>query len=238
MPDPADDARRALLAALFDDAGLFPPASLSMGDAVAAHRRARHGQNRWMLARFVCPASRLDELARLLAERDDADPWRVSAILDGPDARVALETTERFGASVDTVETRAPDIHMLAKTLDASGFRGFAFAEVAPGPAWRDALADVRAAADAGVRIGAKIRCGGEAVPQPEMVAAFIVRCRDLGIRFKATAGLHHPVGHRAPEGQQHGFLNLGVAATLAYAHPMDQTDLRPVIEEQDPASF
>ena len=41
-----------------------------------------------------------------------------------------------------------------------------------------------------GVR--AKVRCGGERVPPVEELAQFIRGCRERGIVFKATAGLHH----------------------------------------------
>ena len=56
------DARRALLSRLIDHAALFPPASMSMADALAEDRRARESPESWLLARFVCPASRLHEL--------------------------------------------------------------------------------------------------------------------------------------------------------------------------------
>lgn len=50
-----------------------------------------------------------------------------------------------------------------------------------------------------------KVRCGGARVPSVEELAEFIRRCRELGLRFKATAGLHHAL----PTGGEHGFLNL-----------------------------
>jgi hypothetical protein len=50
-----------------------------------------------------------------------------------------------------------------------------------------------------------KLRCGGARVPSGEEVAQFIRRCRDEGLRFKATAGLHHAL----PTDGEHGFLNL-----------------------------
>ena len=55
---------RALLAGLVDYAGLFPPAALSMDDAVAEYARWRRSPEAWMLGRFVLPAARLAELGR------------------------------------------------------------------------------------------------------------------------------------------------------------------------------
>ncbi len=43
----------------------------------------------------------------------------------------------------------------------------------------------------------AKLRTGGvveEAFPAVEQIAGFIARCAELGVPFKATAGLHHPL--------------------------------------------
>jgi hypothetical protein len=57
------DARRALLERLLDHAALFPPASMAMPEALAEDRRARDSAESWLLARFVCPASKLPELA-------------------------------------------------------------------------------------------------------------------------------------------------------------------------------
>ena len=59
----------------------------------------------------------------------------------------------------------------------------------------------------------AKVRCGGETVPTVDELAAFIRRCRDLGVVFKATAGLHHAV---RTDGE-HGFLNLLAACCLGF---------------------
>ncbi len=37
-----------------------------------------------------------------------------------------------------------------------------------------------------------KVRCGGTRVPSVEELAAFVRGCRERGLVFKATAGLHH----------------------------------------------
>ncbi|MDP9386274.1 MAG: hypothetical protein M3P50_13810, partial [Actinomycetota bacterium] len=64
------DARLALLGALIDDAGLFPPARKAMDRAIADHRAAQAGEHCWLLGRFLCPASRLEELAAAGAGED------------------------------------------------------------------------------------------------------------------------------------------------------------------------
>jgi hypothetical protein len=56
-----------------------------------------------------------------------------------------------------------------------------------------------------------KLRCGGARVPSVDEVAQFIRRCREQGLRFKATAGLHHAL----PSGGEHGFLNLLAACVF-----------------------
>ncbi len=52
-----------LLERLVDDAGLFPPTSLSMADALARHRSVHHPM---LTGRFLVPGARLDELSELL----------------------------------------------------------------------------------------------------------------------------------------------------------------------------
>jgi len=57
-----------------------------------------------------------------------------------------------------------------------------------------------------------KIRCGGAAIPAAAELAAFVRGCRERGVLFKATAGLHHAYPTDAGE---HGFLNLLAAAVF-----------------------
>lgn len=53
---------RALLEGLIDYAGLFPPAALSMQDAVRNYARYRDGEHAWALGRFVVPRERVSEV--------------------------------------------------------------------------------------------------------------------------------------------------------------------------------
>jgi hypothetical protein len=53
---------RALLEGLIDYAGLFPPAALSMQDAVRNYARYREEEYAWALGKFVVPADRAQEV--------------------------------------------------------------------------------------------------------------------------------------------------------------------------------
>jgi hypothetical protein len=61
-PVETTSARRAALSGLIDHAALFPPASMSMADALAEDARVRAEPTGWIVNRFVVPASRLGEL--------------------------------------------------------------------------------------------------------------------------------------------------------------------------------
>ena len=55
------EARRELLRGLIDYAGLFPPASLNLSEAVRNYQQYRSGAHAWMLARFVIPAALVEQ---------------------------------------------------------------------------------------------------------------------------------------------------------------------------------
>lgn len=261
------DARVAFLTGLIDDAGLFPPASLPMDEAVAAHRESRGGENGWMLARFICPASRLPDLAKWLPE-DPAGPWRVSVILDGTagdnwlagaaadlsEARSFVEEADAR-AGVEVVEMRLPEpvdalvLRRFLATLEDAALphpvtEFLEGAQASPLPTTLDVIAEVRAEMHESVpSLGAKLRCGGasqDLFPTPARVASFIDRCHRLGVPFKATAGLHHPFRHvdSTTGFVQHGFVNLVGAAILASAHDLEADILEDIVADQNSASF
>ena len=117
------ESLRLLLEHSLDFAGLFPPAALPVGQAAPAFAADRTGGDGWMLARFVCPAAKLTELAAFLAaEAAPAAPLPVSALgrngkttgefLAGLDADLSALTAfrSRVGdrAGVSSVELRLP----------------------------------------------------------------------------------------------------------------------------------
>ena len=91
--------------------------------------------------------------------------------------------------------------------------------------------------------VGLKFRCGGvtaDAFPLPGVLAHALAVCRDAGVPFKATAGLHHPIRHFSDEvsAPMHGFLNVFGAAVLASAHDFDRIALTRVLCDEDAADF
>jgi hypothetical protein len=223
----ASDARSALLGRLIDHAALFPPASMSVPDAVAEDRRARESPYEWMLARFVCPVSKLEALGE---EMTWAGAPGLSVVLDTDDLG-PLERAVQTGAPVEAVELRLPEAVPSGAFLDATShrLRWTPYFELVLGDEWPDTIPEaVRRVAAAGGRV--KLRCGGAAVPSIAQVALVISACRDARCVFKATAGLHHPV-RRGPE---HGFLNLLAAVVTARAGG----ELEAVLAEEDAAAF
>ena len=135
------DARRALLARLWDYAGVFPPAELPLDEALAEWHRIRASDDAWLVNCFVARAG----------QDVDAEPL---AVVDGQE------------------EHQGDAVYREGET---------------------------------------KLRCGGARVPSVDEVAQFIRRCRSDGLRFKATAGLHHAL----PTDGEHGFLNLLAACVF-----------------------
>ena len=131
-----------------------------------------------MLARFVCPASRLSELEQQLG---DAQPPAVSAVLDGGGLG---DVRPPGGGGRD--RRPAASSSRPASTCSARSRSTATGATCSPPSPPRAARA--------------KLRCGGKYVPTVEEVAAFFAAARELELPFKATAGLHHPgaLGARA----------------------------------------
>jgi hypothetical protein len=186
------------LEGIVDHAALFPPASLSVPDALAEDARVRASDGAWLVGRFVARSSQLHELGDV--------PLRLTVVLDDVEAAFddpRVEAVEVPPAVAADVDVPSDEVYV-ERALD--------------GLDWLDEVAA------RGRR--AKVRCGGASLPTVPELAAFIRRCRKLGVPFKATAGLHHPVAGPG----RHGFLNLLAAAAFA--------DEERALAEEDPAAF
>ncbi|MDF5757764.1 hypothetical protein [Spongiactinospora sp. TRM90649] len=213
-----------LFARLVDDAGLFPPTSLPMGDALARHRADAEADAPVLTHRFLCPLSRVPDL-----RRHDPAPIRLGLIVD------TSETPDLDGLTVELVEVRPPAEALVPAPRRPDllvpwlpeGAR--LFVEVPP---HSPPLA-------VGPGVGLKVRCGGlapEAFPSTHELGSFIRHCVSAGIPFKATAGLHHAVRHFDPSlgVYRHGFLNLVMAVCAA----VEARDPVPVLDMCEPADL
>jgi hypothetical protein len=239
---------------LVDYAGLFPPAALGMSAALDEYAAAREGPHAWMLGRFIVPFSRIEEMGQRRREFPlsvlvnvalpaDADSGRWVELVGEGLAAAARE--RESGARIEALEVSIPPPRWQRETIDAplaqlgallerENVRELTtYAELPPGA--------LPTAAAKRARLGVKLRCGGldaAAFPNVETVAAFIAGATEEGLRFKATAGLHHPVRHvdAATGFTMHGFVNLLAAA--AFAARADAPTLNAIVAEEDPDAF
>jgi hypothetical protein len=245
-------AIRALLTELIDYAGLFPPASLDMAEAVRNYAAYRQSEQAWMLARFVVPVARLAEFeqaaAGVLPTTETENPWRLSALAGDDVAGAAAQLTafnERYDGRVviDAVELKATDAAQIETALAGLPDGLTAYVEIPPTGATTELIA---ALAEAGAL--AKVRTGGvtaEAFPTSRQLAQFIHACVTAEVPFKATAGLHHALRGEyqltyapdSPTATMHGFLNVFLAAGFAQ-NGMDVAQLVEVLEERAPRAF
>jgi hypothetical protein len=238
---------------LVEYAGLFPPASRTMADAVAEYADHRAGPDQGALGRFVVAASRLGELAdavaALPAPPTPTAPWRLAVVL-GVNVRDELRLVEAFvanprhdGLAVEAFELKVAnpgEVGILAEALLPGRV---AFYEVP----LTDGVADLIAAI-AEVQGHAKVRTGGvtpEAFPSAEGVTRFLLAVVQHQVPFKATAGLHHPFRGPFPltyapdaaEHEMHGFMNL-LLATAELVGGGDGETAQAILEEAEPEAF
>ena len=234
-----------------DYAGLFPPSSLTMAEAVGNFAEYLGSADSWALGRFVVPVSRLDEFEQhaspLLPREPGANPWRLSA-LAGSDLEADLDRIRQFdemhgdpaaagAAIVDAIELKAATAADVERALGIVPRSIEAFVEI---PLTGDVAALLAAIGKGGGR--AKARTGGttpDAFPATRDVARFLEACVREGVPFKATAGLHHPLRAEyrltyepdAPAGVMFGFLNVFLGAALL-ATGMPAAELPALLEE------
>jgi hypothetical protein len=233
-----------LFYSLIDDAALFPPGNAPMEVAVPAHREHGAAWYAHLIGPFLCPASRLTELAAQLGS--DAPEFGVAVIVDtgtdgiGPavdevaaDHRLTLRGVEvplRGGPGGGTAgggglrDAARRTVAAVDAALGGPEDDAPSYIEIPRTDGWQDALEIV---AESGYR--AKLRTGGpspDTFPSEPDIARFIVACLELDVPFKFTAGLHHAVRRTTPDGrEEHGFLN----ALLAVAAALDGADVATI---------
>ena len=238
-------AIETLLSSVVDYAGTFPPASLELPPATAAYARARAGETAWLLGRFVLAAGLMDRFEPPAIDSTaatdhpaDVTPWPITLVVPPtPSAPAttppgAADLTGRIAgfndrwrgrAQIVAVEYPAVDVHALDSLGDRYANQLEVFIEVPYGAECRR-----RVDAIAARGLSVKLRTGGvtaAAFPSLDELSDALCACAEAGVTFKATAGLHHALrgsyrltaGPLADTATMHGFLNVLLAAALAY---------------------
>jgi hypothetical protein len=246
------DQQRSLLHGLLDDASVFPPGSLPMHAAVAAHTRNESAWFSELTGPLVCPETRLAELGRVLTAAGlawidlslvvTAGAAAVSAAIDAvaADPRLRLRAIEVPAAGhADPVQA----VIAVATALDAvplaaaAGYVEIPLRVLADG----GSAGKLLTVADShGYRL--KLRTGGvtpDAFPDEATLAACLVTLAGRRVPFKCTAGLHHAVRNTAADTglEQHGFLNvlLATGAAVSGAAP---GEIAAILAQRDSPSI
>ena len=221
---------RTLLTGAIDYAGLFPPAQLSMSEAVINYATYRNSNYSWMLGRFIVTAARLDEFyesARDFISRDAASVWNLSVVA-GEDVNETIAQFNAFNAKnkgiavCDSLEVKAATVSKIDNTVAALPDGVTAYFEISMNDNFADLVSTL-----AVKNQRAKIRTGGvtpDAFPKTLDVIRFVRACLAANVPFKATAGLHHPIrcyspltyAADSPKGTMHGFLNVFMMTAFA----------------------
>src|SRR5260370_3076768 len=93
---PAVASLRALLARSIDYAGMFPPCSLGLEEALKNQSQYVRSADSWMLSALVLPIDKFSEAARFISQFDKHHPLRISAL------GAKTENTKDFTAALKT----------------------------------------------------------------------------------------------------------------------------------------
>lgn len=226
-----------IIRSLIDYAGMFPPADLSAIEAAGEYLRILQTPAGGLVGPFLVRASDIDRLPGnfnpplgIIADQGLADALTIAVASDQQVVQIelVLRHTDRLGAMVTDLDAAAPSSEGLS-----------IFFEV-PHDSMAIGIYDVAHIRDRtvlGRSVHAKLRTGGtspSAVPTCALVAEFIVRCTEISLSYKATAGLHHPLRHRDSSGTwQHGFLNV-VAGSFAAVRGASVDEVASILEVED----
>ncbi len=230
-----------------------------MEAALAEYAGARSGPHAWMLARFIVPESRLDELLQcdpaavplsvIAGTADDSRSW--FAAVQASIERIAARKAS--GVAIEALEVLLPRPLSQRETYDAAiGQYSAAMAQSGlshvpsyielPQHERRNTLLPGALASMKRHGLLAKVRCGGltaSSIPPVGDVATFLRAAAEEGVAFKATAGLHHPIrGYNEESGfVMHGFLNVLTAAALV-RQSVDEDTVIASLEDEDAGHF
>jgi hypothetical protein len=253
---------------LIDYAGLFPPANLSLSDAIVKYKSHKESKESWMLGPFICSVSQFHELKKHLHLFSKSEPLQISALSGRYDKNTFEEEFENDMSEIQYLRKQYPEtivshyelflpnelislslLHTISEKTDASDL--FTFCEVHVPLAsenweekWTAAL-DLFAVHQQlnGQALGIKLRTGGvtaDLFPTPEQLAFLLNACRDQNLPMKFTAGLHHPICFYSQDVKinMYGFFNVFIAGMLSHQLKLDKETVTQILCDKDASSF
>jgi hypothetical protein len=231
-----------LFAALFDDAAMFPPRDMALGDALRGHYRHRVAWYSDLVGPFVCLSGRLPFLDGLAGSLG-IDRLDVSAVI--PEGISAVPAVVQAARGWRHVRLRAIEVPLgsyrlteALRMLSGRAMDGQAvFLEIEP-TAITEHVAHLLA--PSGIRV--KLRTGETLIDafhsEPELARALVL-CAAERLAFKCSAGLHQAVRHRDSDTffQHHGFLNIALGARIATATG-NVNATQAVLAQRDPRAI
>jgi len=251
---------RTLLEHSIDYAGMYPPASLGLEEALTNHARYIRLDDSWMLNAFVLPVEKFEETKQFLSQFDPGHPFCVSVL--GPKTENAAAFWEAIEEADEAIRAFARHNVDLVRITQLEMFL--------PGDVDSELLRDTQSIlgslpafweapaerADQTIALlsehnsnsdqptfGYKMRTGGvtaNAFPTSAQIAPALVAPTTHQVPIKFTAGLHHPLRQYREEVQakMHGFLNVLGAAVLAAEHKWDSAQTTRMLEDEEARSF
>lgn len=214
-----------LLDHFIDYAGVFPPASHTLDEAVRRYREAIAGPHGWILGPILVRASEIEQAPSDLPLGIVADV----PLDELPDRADLVQVERRYqGGALDPIARQLIECAPIA------------YLELGD-PAPHAAIATIADLRQEGLDVRAKIRTGGasaDAFPGVDTVADLIETCVAHFVPFKATAGLHHPfrTASSISETTEHGFINMLAAVRAALSE--EDASVADCLAETDPTAF
>ncbi len=241
-----------------DYAGIFPPANLTITEALNEYLRLLESDEAWLVDRFIVDVPNLPALARALGDKGYAqadDHALIATVIGTPitelsGAKTSIQDDLKVMQDHDLVPitayelkiegNRAEAIAKILSKLDLEAMDMDIYLELPWGEDMDEQMSDIASVNEA---LRFKARMGGvkrDAFPGTSQVAGFIAACSGLDMGFKFTAGLHQPLRYLDAEMNvhHHGFLNVMVAAALAIGQDLSRTEIEEILVIQDGSLF
>ncbi len=250
---------RALLANSIDYAGLFPPASLALENALRNHAAYLRDDDVWMLGTFVLPISKFEEASGFLNNFTTKHRLRISALVAKSENASSFMTSLKEGAEairqfndrhdhkaaitqIELALPSQPGVHLAEANAIIEDLNVPTFWEAAADDAERT-IGFLAERAPAFGTVGFKLRTGGliaSAFPSSIQLARALVAAVTQKVPIKFTAGLHHPIRKfdQTAQTKMHGFVNVLGAGVLAAEHEWDVQQTARMIEDEDATEF